>query len=203
VGQQAFQLNRQAAMSTSALWNQIRERGLATLAVVGMTKNTGKTVALNHLLACAAETGVAIGVTSIGRDGEDRDQVFFTPKPPVLVWSGSVIATARDTLLRAKVRWKLLAATGVGSPMGEIVIVRALDHGEMEIAGASRSSDQQEDHRAIATVRLRADHRRRGSRSQPARLTGHRRRNHSGHWRRHRRWRARTSSARRATDWQC
>ena len=143
MGQQAFQLNRQAAMSTSALWHQVRERGLATLAVVGMTKNTGKTVALNHLLACAAEDGVAIGVTSIGRDGENRDQVFFFPKPPVRVWSGSIIATARDTLLRAKVRWKLLAATGLDSPMGEIVIVRALDHGEMEIAGASRSSDQQ------------------------------------------------------------
>ncbi|MBL8375112.1 MAG: hypothetical protein JNL91_11150 [Candidatus Accumulibacter sp.] len=136
-------MNRPAAMSTSALWRQIHQCGLTTLAVMGMTKNTGKTVALNHLLACAAEVGVAIGVTSIGRDGENRDQVFFFPKPPVRVWSGSIIATARDTLLRAKVRWKLLAATGLDSPMGEIVIVRALDHGEMEIAGASRSSDQQ------------------------------------------------------------
>ena len=144
MGEQAFHVNRQAATIDSALWHQIRQGGLTTLAVVGMTKNTGKTVALNHLLACAANDGVATGVTSIGRDGEERDQVFSLPKPPVLVWSGTVVATARHTLPRAKVRWKLLAGTGLASPMGEIVIVRALEHGAMEIAGASRGSDQQQ-----------------------------------------------------------
>ena len=144
MGEQAFHVNRQAATSGSALWHQIRQRRLTTLAVVGMTKNTGKTVALNHLLACAARDGVATGVTSIGRDGEERDQVFSIPKPPVLVWSGTIVATARHTLPRAKARWKLLAGTGLASPMGEIVIVRALEHGAMEVAGASRGSDQQE-----------------------------------------------------------
>lgn len=130
-------------MTGSALWREIRAAGMTTLAVMGMTKNTGKTVCLNHLLAQAHAQGVAVGITSIGRDGEDRDQVFMIPKPPVLVWPGSLVATARDTLLRAKVRWKQIGTTGIESPMGEVLIVRALDHGEMEIAGASRSSDQQ------------------------------------------------------------
>ena len=109
---------------------------------MGMSKNTGKTVALNHLLAQAAAAGVSVGVTSIGRDGEDRDQVFFVPKPPVRVWPGTLVATARATLQRAKVRYKLVDATGIASPMGEIVLVKVLDYGEMEIAGASRGSDQ-------------------------------------------------------------
>ncbi|MCK9985189.1 MAG: hypothetical protein AzoDbin1_01661 [Azoarcus sp.] len=137
-------------MHASALWREIRAAGMTTLAVMGMTKNTGKTVCLNHLLAQAHAQGVSVGITSIGRDGEDRDQVFFIPKPPVLVWPGSLVATARDTLLRAKVRWKQIGATGIDSPMGEILIVRALDHGEMEIAGASRSSDQ---HKVIAILK--------------------------------------------------
>jgi hypothetical protein len=109
---------------------------------MGMTKNTGKTVALNHLLAQAARAQVAVGVTSIGRDGEDRDVVFFIPKPPILVWPGTLVATARATLERAKVRVKLIGSTGIDSPMGEILVVKVLDAGEMEIAGASRSSDQ-------------------------------------------------------------
>jgi hypothetical protein len=113
-----------------------------TLAVMGMSKNTGKTVALNHLLAQAANAGVAVGVTSIGRDGEERDQVFFIPKPPILVWPGTIVATARTTLQRTKVRWKLLGSTDITSPMGNIVIVKVLDYGEMEIAGASRGADQ-------------------------------------------------------------
>ena len=128
--------------SQSALWQGIQAGGFTTLAVMGMTKNTGKTVALNHLLAQAATSRISVGVTSIGRDGEDRDQVFFVPKPPVLVWPGTLVATARDTLRRAKVRCQCIGASGIDSPMGEILIVKVLDHGEMEIAGASRGADQ-------------------------------------------------------------
>jgi len=87
-------------------------------------------------------SGVALGVTSIGRDGEDRDAVFFVPKPAIVVWPGNLVATARATLERAKVRTKLIDATGIDSPMGEILVVKVLERGEMEIAGASRSSDQ-------------------------------------------------------------
>jgi hypothetical protein len=140
----------------SALWRRIQtgvsdERGghIATVAVMGMSKNTGKTVALNHLLAQAANAGVAVGVTSIGRDGEDRDQVFFIPKPPILVWPGTIVATARATLQRSKVRWKLLGSTDISSAMGEIVIVKVLDYGEMEIAGACHGSGQR---KAIAQL---------------------------------------------------
>lgn len=131
-----------SAVACSALWHRIQASGLTTLAVMGMTKNTGKTVALNHVLAQAAKAQVAVGVTSIGRDGEDRDVVFFVPKPPILVWPGTLVATARATLERAKVRVKLIDATGIDSPMGEILVVKVLDRGEMEIAGASRSTDQ-------------------------------------------------------------
>jgi len=109
---------------------------------MGMCKNTGKTVALNHLLAQAANAGVTVGVSSIGRDGEDRDQVFVIPKPPILIWPGTIVATASATLARAKVRCQRLASTGIASAMGEIVIVKALDRGEMEIAGACHGSDQ-------------------------------------------------------------
>jgi len=126
----------------SKLWSHTQADSLRTLAVMGMSKNTGKTVTLNHLLAQAATAGVSVGVTSIGRDGEDRDQVFFVPKPPVLVWPGTLVATARATLQRAKVRYKLIDATGIASPMGEIVLIKVLDCGEMEVAGASRGSDQ-------------------------------------------------------------
>ena len=128
--------------SFSPLWQRIQASGISTLAVMGMTKNTGKTVALNHLLAQAAQAQVAVGVTSIGRDGEDRDAVFFVPKPPIYVWPGTLVATARATLARAKTRIKLIDSTSIDSPMGEILVLKVLDAGEMEIAGASRSSDQ-------------------------------------------------------------
>ncbi|MBQ0936467.1 lysine 5,6-aminomutase reactivase subunit KamB [Ideonella paludis] len=133
----------------SPLWRHIVGSDVRTVAFMGMTKNTGKTVALNHVLAAAAQAGCTAGVTSIGRDGEDRDQVFQVPKPPVMVWPGSLVATARTTLQRAKVKTRYLGSTDISSPMGEILLVQVLEKGEMEIAGASRSADQ---HTAIALL---------------------------------------------------
>lgn len=139
-----------STVRSSPLWASVQTLELRTVAVMGMTKNTGKTVALNHLLEQAQAAHVAVGLSSIGRDGEERDQVFSIPKPPVMVTPGCLVATARDTLLRAKVRTRFLGGTGIESPMGEIVLVKALDAGEMEVAGASRSHDQ---HRVIALLR--------------------------------------------------
>lgn len=131
------------------LWQGLRRRGVQTVAVMGMSKNTGKTVCLNHLLIQAQQDKVAVGLTSIGRDGEERDEVFAIPKPPVHVTPGCLVATARDTLVRAKVRTKQIGATGIHSPMGEILLVKALEAGAMEVAGPSRSLDQ---HQVIALL---------------------------------------------------
>ncbi|MGC4062501.1 MAG: hypothetical protein QM749_17310 [Aquabacterium sp.] len=136
--------------SVCALWQRLRAWELRHVAVMGMTKNTGKTVCLNHLLAQAHGDDVAMGITSIGRDGEERDEVFAVPKPPVQVTPGCLVATARDTLVRARVRIKQLGTTGIDSPLGEIWIVKALEAGDMEVAGPSRSQDQ---HKVMALLR--------------------------------------------------
>lgn len=123
---------------------------MRSVAVMGMTKNTGKTVCLNHLIAQAHGSRKSVGLTSIGRDGEAHDQVFSIPKPPVMVMAGCLVATARDTLLRAKVPTRQVGATGVDSPMGEVLIIKALQAGAMEVAGPSRSHDQ---HKVMAMLR--------------------------------------------------
>lgn len=138
----ATTLHRTPALCACPLWQGLRARSLQTVAVMGMSKNTGKTVCLNHLLQQAQRDNLAVGLTSIGRDGEERDEVFAIPKPPVGVTPGCLVATARDTLVRAKVRTKLIGPTGIDSPMGEILIVKALEAGAMEVAGPSRSQDQ-------------------------------------------------------------
>lgn len=133
-----------------ALWQRLRAQQVRTVAVMGMTKNTGKTVTLNHLLGQAHAASLTVGLSSIGRDGEAHDQVYAVPKPPVMVSPGHIVATASDTLVRTKARVKLIGATGVRSPMGEILIVKVIEAGEMEVAGASRSHDQ---HQVIALLR--------------------------------------------------
>ena len=55
------------------------------ISVVGMAKNSGKTVTLNQLIAEALEDNLKLGITSIGRDGEKQDIVTFTEKPLIYI----------------------------------------------------------------------------------------------------------------------
>ena len=130
------------AAGGSGLWDAIAHSGADSIAVMGTAKNTGKTVTLNHLLAQAARAGMAVGVTSIGRDGESRDEVYAIPKPPVRLWPGNVVATARATLHKADLQWEPIEDTGLSSAMGEIVLVRVRSSGTMEVAGPTRSAEQ-------------------------------------------------------------
>ena len=55
-------------MSKSLLWDSIQKYQCTTIAVMGMAKNTGKTVVLNHLLQESYQHSLPVGITSIGRD---------------------------------------------------------------------------------------------------------------------------------------
>lgn len=54
------------------------------ISIIGMEKNVGKTTLLNKLIADIGKTK-KLGLTSIGRDGEDIDVVTNTDKPRIYV----------------------------------------------------------------------------------------------------------------------
>lgn len=112
------------------------------LALVGLAKNTGKTVTLAVLLDELAAAGRRVGVTSVGRDGEEHDVIDFRiEKPPVKLLAGSLVATT-DGLLRASgVPHELLERTGIRTPLGEVLIARLKGAGKIEVAGPSAASD--------------------------------------------------------------
>lgn len=95
------------------------------LALVGLAKNTGKTVALTTLLRELQDAGRPVGVTSVGRDGEERDVIDARiEKPRVRLVAGSLVATT-DALLRASgVPHELLEDPGVRTPLGRVLIAR-------------------------------------------------------------------------------
>lgn len=111
------------------------------VSIVGMSKNSGKTVALNHLLGEAYEEGLNIGITSIGRDGESIDIVTETEKPPIFVEEGTYIATATSMLSLGDANIEIIRVTEFSTPMGEIVIGRVRDGGYVQIAGPQRLSE--------------------------------------------------------------
>lgn len=93
-----------------------------TISIVGMSKNSGKTVALNHLIAEAIDEGIPVGITSIGRDGESLDIVTETEKPRIFLEEGAFIATATGMLELGDANIEILQVTEYRTPLGEIII---------------------------------------------------------------------------------
>ncbi|MSU00608.1 hypothetical protein [Tissierella pigra] len=112
-----------------------------TISIVGMAKNSGKTVTLNHLIGEAGEQGVTIGITSIGRDGESLDIVTETEKPRIYVEAGTLIATSTGMIGLGDATIEILTVTEYRTPLGEIVIGRVKDEGYVEVAGPQLLSE--------------------------------------------------------------
>jgi hypothetical protein len=112
------------------------------LALVGLAKNTGKTQTLAAILAEHAAAEVPVGVTSIGRDGEEYDVIDARiEKPAIRLTAGSLVASTGPLLRSSGLAHERLAQTGVRTPLGEVVLARLSEPGTVEVAGPSAAED--------------------------------------------------------------
>jgi hypothetical protein len=110
------------------------------LALVGLAKNTGKTVALSALLSELEGAGRRVGVTSVGRDGEQHDVIDSQIEKPLIRLAGGSLVATTDSLLRASgIPHELLEETDVRTPLGRVLIARLRGPGAIEVAGPSAS----------------------------------------------------------------
>lgn len=119
----------------------IQQNNYKDISIVGLAKNAGKTVTLNYLIEEAEDLGVNIGITSTGRDGENLDLVTQTQKPSIFVTEGMYVATAKKTLLLSDAGTEILETTGISTPMGEVIIVKVRQRGNIQIAGPVSAAD--------------------------------------------------------------
>ncbi|HYV17117.1 MAG TPA: hypothetical protein VE972_13985 [Conexibacter sp.] len=112
------------------------------LALVGLAKNTGKTVAMTTVLDELAARGRRAGVTSVGRDGEERDVLDERiVKPRIRLHPDSLVATT-DLLLRTSgVEHARELETGLRTSLGRVVIARLPAGGAVEVAGPASAHD--------------------------------------------------------------
>ncbi|HEY2535408.1 MAG TPA: hypothetical protein VGI24_00295 [Solirubrobacteraceae bacterium] len=116
--------------------------GVRSLALVGLAKNTGKTVTLAAILAEHAAGARTVGVTSIGRDGERRDVIDARiEKPSVRLQAGDLLASTGALLRASGLAHERIERTGVRTPLGEVVLARLSEAGAVEIAGPSAAAD--------------------------------------------------------------
>ncbi|KKN34628.1 hypothetical protein LCGC14_0791750 [marine sediment metagenome] len=112
------------------------------ISIIGLAKNVSKTTTLNFIIKNLKD--YKLGLTSIGRDGEKYDVITRFPKPRIFIKKGTIIATARQSYERSKIKMKLLKTTEYNTPLGEILILKALGDGFIELAGPSINKYLQE-----------------------------------------------------------
>ena len=112
----------------------------STVSFIGMCKNAGKTTVLGRCLNEYRDADEILALTSIGRDGEAVDLVTQTAKPDIFVESGTLIATAAELLPLCDISREILACTGIATPMGEVVLLRARSDGYVQLGGPSTVS---------------------------------------------------------------
>lgn len=114
----------------------------ARVALVGLAKNTGKTVTLGAILGELEARGETIGVTSLGRDGESSDVLDDAiAKPPIRLPPMALVATTDRLLERSGVHAEVPARTEHRTPLGRVVVARLLERGTVEVAGPVAAQD--------------------------------------------------------------
>lgn len=108
-----------------------------TVSFIGMCKNAGKTTTLNKVIDDIHAANVTLALTSIGRDGENNDVVTNTEKPGIFVHEGDVVATTTGLLKYCDITKEIIYSTGIYTPIGEVVIMKARSHGYVQVAGPS------------------------------------------------------------------
>lgn len=125
-------------------------KSIQSCAVFGLAKNAGKTTVFNAMVERAQWERIAVGLVSVGVDGEERDVWSLREKPPVRVPAAGWVATASALLEQDAGTWEWVEETGLHSPLGPVVIARARTAAEVKLAGVNRS-------RGVAAVLKRLD----------------------------------------------
>ena len=111
-----------------------------SLSIVGMQKNTGKTVSLNYVLDRLPVESKRIAVTSIGIDGETTDQVTHTRKPEIFLRQGMIFGTSEKHYRQRRIVSELMDVSDERTSLGRVVTAKALTGGKILLSGPSSAS---------------------------------------------------------------
>ena len=121
-------------------WNEFLIETPRVLTIIGMAKNVGKTVTLNYMQKALYAQGIALGLTSIGRDGESFDALTHLAKPSIVVQPQTIVATAEKVIIDPNL-WDYLQQTDICTPLGNVVILKAKSVNQVVLAGPSKNED--------------------------------------------------------------
>ncbi len=112
-------------------------RNYQSLSIVGLEKNTGKTVCLNYILRRLHQLGTSTAVTSIGVDGEQVDSVYATAKPEITLYEGMQFITSQRHYMQRRLVSKIINVDERRTALGQLVTAEVLCQGKALLSGAA------------------------------------------------------------------
>lgn len=109
------------------------------IGIAGTAKNTGKTTTTSAILQEGYSRRRRMAITSIGYDGEERDNVTGLLKPRLHLQEGTLVAVARGCLELSSAGVQVLEDTGIATPLGSVVIGEVRKAGLLLVAGPNKS----------------------------------------------------------------
>jgi molybdopterin-guanine dinucleotide biosynthesis protein len=109
----------------------------ATVTIVGLAKNAGKTTVVNHLLE---RLDGRIGLASLGLDGEARDQLTGLAKPRIAPPAGALVLTT----VQLRGQTPMVRELPFRTAAGEVVIVAAGGGEAVVVSGPTRLDELDE-----------------------------------------------------------
>jgi hypothetical protein len=120
--------------------NLLPEISKGIYAIAGISKNCGKTSLLNYLLSGLKDKNA--GVLTTGRDGEERDEVFGNPKPPVRLAAGTLFTSVSDAIDKLGSSVEVLDRLPFQAGNKKLWLLKALADVETEITGPANVAAQ-------------------------------------------------------------
>lgn len=119
----------------TALYELVVAESYKSVAIVGMTKNVGKTVTFNYLVEAFENDAIIPGLISAGYDGERFDRLTLKDKPRIYAPLETLVATAEACFKAAEAELDLLENSNFSTPLGTVVLGKVKKAGLVELAG--------------------------------------------------------------------
>ncbi|GAB7086347.1 hypothetical protein [Marinifilum fragile] len=112
-----------------------------SLSIVGLEKNTGKTECLNYVLSRLRDSRKQIALTSIGIDGENRDQVTQTHKPEIELNEGMMFVTSEMHYAKRRLFSEVIDVSRQTTSLGRLVTAKTIHSGKVMLSGPANNAE--------------------------------------------------------------
>jgi len=119
---------------------KLKNNDAFSILFLGLSKNAGKTTALNYFLFQLQQlTTRTIVLLSTGYDGEETDAISGLPKPKIIVSAGNLFVTSQHAVELKKDELRIVDSFPFQTPFGKVIMAEAVSNTTVPVISAGNN----------------------------------------------------------------